>query len=366
MKIIFDIGHPAHVHYFSNLIQNLYELGHSVFISARNKEIINHLLSNKGFVYYSRGKGSDNFFGKLFYLVTANIQLYQWSKKINPDLFIGFASPYAAHIAYILKKPSIIIDDTEHSFLNHILYKSFSSVILNPICFAKDMGKNQIFFNSYIELCYLHPNYFSPIKSIKKELCIPESQGFAIIRFISWDAIHDICKKGLSINEKIKIVETLSKHLTVFISSESKLPEKLQKYAYPLPVTTMHDSLAACELFVGEGATMASECAMLGVPAIYINSIKCATILEQSANYGLIYDYRTFDGVLEKALSIINSSQKKEIHLNNRKKLLSEKIDLTAFLTWFIQEYPKSHEILKLNPDIQYKYLKASSFPNLC
>ena len=41
----------------------------------------------------------------------------------------------------------------------------------------------------------------------------------------------------------------------------------------------MHNALKYASLFVGEGATMASECAILGTPAIYVNSLKVRVAL---------------------------------------------------------------------------------------
>jgi hypothetical protein len=39
-----------------------------------------------------------------------------------------------------------------------------------------------------------------------------------------------------------------------------------------------------------------------------------------------------------------------------QKTMLKEKIDLTAFLTWLIEEYPLSREIIMNNPDYQYRF----------
>ena len=39
MRIFIDIGHPAHVHYFKNFIWKMEEKGHTIFISARDKEV---------------------------------------------------------------------------------------------------------------------------------------------------------------------------------------------------------------------------------------------------------------------------------------------------------------------------------------
>ncbi len=113
--------------------------------------------------------------------------------------------------------------------------------------------------------------------------------------------------------------------------------------------------MAFATLFIGEGATMASECAMLGTPAIYVNSISAGT-LEEQEKYGLLFGFRNFTGVLEKATLLLNNINLKEEFQNRRQKLLSEKIDVTAFLVWFIENYPESHTVMMKNPDFQYKF----------
>jgi len=35
---------------------------------------------------------------------------------------------------------------------------------------------------------------------------------------------------------------------------------------------------------------------------------------------------------------------------------LLDKIDVTAFLVWFVEYYPKSAKIMKENPDYQYNF----------
>jgi len=36
--------------------------------------------------------------------------------------------------------------------------------------------------------------------------------------------------------------------------------------------------------------------------------------------------------------------------------MLADKINVTSFLTWFIDNYPESKKIMKENPDYQYKF----------
>jgi len=39
-----------------------------------------------------------------------------------------------------------------------------------------------------------------------------------------------------------------------------------------------------------------------------------------------------------------------------RQKMLSENIDYSKFLTWFIENYPDSRDIIRNNPDYQWQF----------
>ena len=134
-----------------------------------------------------------------------------------------------------------------------------------------------------------------------------------------------------------------------------KLPVEFVKYQINIPPETMHYVLAEADLFVGEGATMASECAMLGTPAIYINSLEAGTINDQEKN-GLLFHFRDFDGVLDKVSEILHNPNSKIEFKEKRDKLLKDKIDVTAFLIWFVENYPESSRIMKENPDYQNNF----------
>ena len=73
MKIIIDIGHPAHVHYFHNFIKMMENNGHHFLIIAREKAIIKYLLDHYNIPFYSRGKGKNIRLGKLLYMFYANM-----------------------------------------------------------------------------------------------------------------------------------------------------------------------------------------------------------------------------------------------------------------------------------------------------
>ena len=53
---------------------------------------------------------------------------------------------------------------------------------------------------------------------------------------------------------------------------------------------------------------------------------------------------------------LISMPNRKEEWQNRRQKMLSEKIDYAKFLTWFIENYPESREIMRKNPEYQNRF----------
>ena len=66
MRVLFDMGHPAHVHFFKNTIKNLKRDGHQVKITARNKEVTLALLKAYGLDYENRGEIYTGMLNKAF------------------------------------------------------------------------------------------------------------------------------------------------------------------------------------------------------------------------------------------------------------------------------------------------------------
>jgi predicted glycosyltransferase len=355
MRIFIDFGHPAHVHYFRNTIEILQGKGHKFSCVARDKEVLQQLLNNYHIPYKSRGKGAKSLFVKVLYMFYAEYIILKEVLKFKPDLFLSFSSTYAAHVSRIVKKPHIVMDDTEHAKFELMSYPPFSDVILNPSCFYKKFSKKQLFFNSYMELFYLNSKYFTPDFTILESYGLKRNSKFFILRFVSWKASHDIGQKGLSLDSKINLVKELEAFGQVLISSESTLPVELQLYQINIKPEHLHHFLAFASLYIGEGATTASECAALGIPAIYVNTLSAGTLEEQEA-YGLLHIFPNFNGVIEKAIEIINLPSVSKVYLERRKQMLNDKIDGTAFLVWFIQNYPESEKTIRENPDYQYNF----------
>lgn len=353
MKIIIDIGHPGHVHLFKNFAKKMLARNYAVLFTLREKEHETRLISSENLQYIVLGKKRTSKFGKVSNIIFFTLRIFNICLKYKPDIFISHGSFSFAWVSSLIRKPHIALEDTGNKEQVR-LYKPFTEVILTSDVFPYDYGKKQIRYKSHHELAYLMPKYFTPNKNIFSELKIPVNSEYAILRFVSWNASHDIGQKGLSESTKLSIIELLEKNnIKVFISSERELPKKIKKYRITIVPEQMHSALYHTRVFIGEGTTMAMEAGILGTPSVYVNSLQYMNIKDLE-NYGLVFSFSSEHGLIKKISEIlllnkIEFSKKAE-------KLLKEKIDLTSFLAWFVENYPESFQIMKENPDYQYNF----------
>ena len=147
---------------------------------------------------------------------------------------------------------------------------------------------------------------------------------------------------------------------SVYISSEKELSEPYCSYQLASPVDLIHHIMDFASFLVCDSQSMAVEAAMLGVPSIRFNDFagKISVLEELEHKYGLTYGIKTDqpERLFEKINELLAIPNLREEFQFRRQKMLADKIDVTAFLAWFIENYPKSKEIMKTNPDYQYRF----------
>jgi hypothetical protein len=334
MRIIVDVNHPGHVHFFKNCIWELQKKGHEILITASEKDVTFNLLDNYGFEYVNLGSYGNSVFEKMLNIPLMDFKMYREVRKLNPDLVIGLSSIRGSHAARLAGKKSIIFDDTEHSKYEHLLYVPFADKILTPSCFTKDLGKKQVRYDGYHELAYLHPNYFSPNPHVLDEIGLTENDNFVIVRFVSWGAGHDVGHHG--IQNKIEFLQELEKYAHVLITSEADLGKDFEKYKMKISPEKLHDLLYYATLYIGEGATTASECAILGTHAIYVNTLRLGYTDEEENKYDLVYNFSNSESMekdsFNKAIGLLQNQNLREEGKLKRQELLKDKIDVTKFI----------------------------------
>lgn len=360
MRIVVDINHPAHVHFFKNFIWEMEEQGHQVVVTASQKDLAYTLLQKYGFTYIPLGCYGNSLFKKLMNLPLLDLKMYNVLKKMNPDILVGIGSIRAAHASLLLKKPCVSFEDTEHATEQIRLYLPFATSVCTPSCYRGDIGPKQIRYNGYHELAYLHPNRFTPNPAVLAELGLTEGDPFIVVRFVSWQASHDVGQHGLTLDTKRAAIHELEKFGRVLITSENPLPEEFENYRVSVSPEKMHDLLYYATLLYGESATMASECAVLGTHAIFCDFAGRGYTDEEERDYDLVYNFKLDESSqersIEKAVELLQDPALKEKGREKQKRLLNDKIDVTAFTVWFIENYPQSVAIIKRNPYLQEQF----------
>ena len=355
---LFHLGHPAHYQLFKNVIKLLILDNHEVSIVIKKKDILESLLVNDGVPYLNllpAGR-KNSFSGILWGMVKTDYNLFRYCLKNRPDLMIG--TSYAiSHVGKLLSIPSINVNEDDWTVVP--FYAKFSypwaSIILSPS--TCDTGKwinKTISYAGYHELAYLHPNRFSPDKRIASKY-VDINKPFYILRFASLSAHHDKGIRGLTNELALRVIEILKNSGNIYITSERELPISFEKYQLTINPIHIHHVLAFANLYVGDSQTMAAEAGVLGVPFIRFNDFvgRIGYLNELENIYRLGFGIKHSDDELlittiRKLLCIPNL---KEEWQSRRQKMLSEKIDVANFLTWFIESYPESREIMKANPD---------------
>jgi len=351
MRLLIDIAHPAHVHFYRNFMGAMKGRGHEILISARDKEVTLALLRYYGFPYHLRGAVRKGIFRKAFDLFSIDYRLLALARKFRPDLLIGVHNPYIAHVARLLGKPSVIFTDTENVGIASLLTYPFATAICTPSCFREevDPGKH-VRYNGYKELAYLHPRYFTPDPAVLDLAGLSPGEPFIVARFISWSASHDLRLRGIAPGTEAGLLRALEEHGRVVLTSERPLAPALEKYRLRVPPEMVHSLLAYARLYIGEGGTMATESAVLGTPAIHIEATReghasgeeSGNFLELRDRYGLLHFFPDQESALNRALGILEDGNSKAAWKAKRERLLAEKIDVTAWMTDFIDGFPRS------------------------
>jgi len=279
-------------------------------------------------------KQSKTFKGLLLEFIETVFRLRKLIIRHRINLCVGIGGEMISVASWLSFKPSCIFTDTENARLTNLLSFRFAKNIFLPACYESKVNKRSIMYDGYHELAYMIPKYIGETIKPKNKF---------LVRFVGWYAVHDIGEKSLSDKQKIAIINTLKEAGEVFISSEAPLPEEIQKFTYKFHSSEIHSFMKDCKMIVGESATMASEAACLGIPAIFISNTGRGYTTEQDKKYGLIKHYR-----LNQWEDIIRTLKKwafQDIHNEWQEKrwnMLKDKIDVTAWMANLIENYPDS------------------------
>ncbi len=307
-----------------------------MLVLSREKECANDLLKAYDISYTSISTLRKGTCYLLVEMLIRNWRMWIAARRFNPEVLVGIMGVTIVQVGKLIRKPAIVFYDTENASLTNRVVYPLAHSICTPTCYEERVKGHHLTYPGYHELAYLHPTRFTPDPSVLKKLGLDPDEIYFVVRFVSWQASHDLGETGLNLDFKRTLIAQLAEQGRVLITSEEPLPEDLQAYQFSLKPEHMHHVIAFSNMLVGESATMASEAAVLGIPAIFISDTGRGYTHEEENEYGLVFNYKRNQPqeILTKVDELLNIPMEHFQQL--RERLLKDKVDTTQWAMDYI------------------------------
>jgi hypothetical protein len=345
MRILFDIVHPAHVHFFKHMMGDLRARGHETAIVAREKDVTSALLDHYGLAHETVGRPSKKGRrGQLVELVRRDLTLAKRALLFGADVVVT-RNPAGVQAARLIRRVGIFdTDDGSAAGIHFKAARPFAHWLTSPDCLPEYWGRRHIKYPGYKQSTYLHPDHFTPDARVLNEMGVGKDEPFFVVRFVAMDASHDSGETGMSLDVKREMIARLQKKGRVFLSVEGgKVPAEWALLAYKLAPHRLHDLLAFAQIVVGDSQTMAAEAAFLGTPALRASTFagRISYLEELEHKYGLTWAYHPRDGAsfLQKLDELLARGRDLRASIApGRERMLREKVNIAKWFTEFILE----------------------------
>ncbi|MBQ0088053.1 MAG: hypothetical protein KBT27_01815 [Prevotellaceae bacterium] len=370
MNVLIQLAHPAHYYYYKNTIANLCANGHKVIIALTTKDILETLVCDAGLDYVNvqptlHRKSKIGYFWDM---MLREVRIINLCLKHHIDLLTG-STIEVSSVGWLLRKHSINIGEDDAAVVGKYInaIAPFVDTRLTPdSCNNGKIENHSVHYPGFLKLAYLHPNVFTPSEEIVSKYGIDIAKTYFLIRFSGLRAHHDAGVQGISTEVAQHIIDLLSPHGRIYITSERELEPQFEQYRLHIDPLDIHHIMAYATIYIGDSQSMAVEAAMLGVPSLRFNDFvgkkKIGVMEELEHVYGLTFGISSHEpeqlyAKVEEFLALAAKGKLREEFQKRRQKMLADKIDVTAFFTWFIENYPASAQQTK-QPDFNWKQFK--------
>jgi uncharacterized protein len=334
VRVLFDIVHPAHAHFYRHLYARLVDEGHECRVLARNKEVTLELLDDFGIPYETKGSPRRWRIGQAQELASRDLRLYRIGRRFRPD-FVLARNPAGIHAARALGAIGVFdTDDGRAAGLVFRLAAPAAHVITTPECIVDDFGAKHLRYPGYKALAFLHPDEFQPDPEVRQRLGVADER-FGIVRLTAMDSAHDRNQQGVPRRLARELIGHLERDMRVFVSSEGPLPEEWAHLGFPIAPRYMLDAMAAASIVVGDSGSMIAEAAMLGTPAVFLGSFahKRTYLVDLETTWGLT---RVFlpdedDEMLATVAEIVDDPETPAKWQDRRARMLAHTVDVSKW-----------------------------------
>lgn len=334
MRILFDLGHPAHVHLFRNAIGALQRAGHETVVCSRDKDVTEPLLDHYRIPHDSLSRAAHGLGRMALELLRRTRRILAlhrqrpFDQACGTSVSIGFLRRLCGVPAFNFSE-----DDDATIPLQAWLSYPFSDRIVHPDCLRYRRWRGKRWPHpSYHELAYLHPDRFRADPEVPRRHGL-EPGRYAVLRLSALKAHHDVGARGLSPAFLARLEARLG-GLDVVRSVEGERSHRV-------PPWDFHHLLAFARLVVADSQTMTIEAAVLGVPVVRVNSFvgRSSVLHELEERYRLALGFLPDETVAAEAAvaELLADPATGERWRHRRRRMLADKVDLT---TWMLNNLP--------------------------
>ena len=342
MKIICDIGHPAHVNFFKSSLKVLSENGNVVTIISTDRGMLREIIDRElgDYEIHVMGKHRGSILSIVFEANIAKfLKLLLFLLRSKFDIGISVGSFALGLASKILGRPNLQFDDDPERKLNVFLEKLTSSELFFPPIIEAHSKVST--FNALKEWAYLSPGYFSPEADKLREYDVCPYQYFFV---------REISPRSLNYSRQYPgIISSFACELPSSYKVMLSLEDKNIAAKYPSdwilleePLHDIHSLMYYSRVVISSGDSIAREGALLGVPSIYCGQRK------MEANQMLCKKGMLFVKEPREVPVCINEIIARKFRVDAqdefRHELMDEWEDVTAFIVKAIETYVKENQ----------------------
>jgi len=339
MRILVDVLHPKHAHFFRPLIRRWTKMGEVVKVVTRDKDITHELLNFFAIPYVCLSMQKKGLWMSMELFIHWK-NLISTLRGFRPDVVMSIGGIMTSIPCNLLGIPNIALTDTETATLGNKCSFPFADCILTPEWFTEDFGRRHYRYRGFHEWSYLHPDEFRPDPEVVRAEGIDPDTPYAVVRFVRWDALHDRGGEGFQREDAVRLIQGLSRKMKIVLTSEAPPPPEFSQFAVKVRVDRMHHVMACSRLVVGESPSMCAEASLMGVPSILASSWagKCGNMKVLSGRFGLMQVYEKGKDAVEATLCFADNLPTKESTEGKRARLIRDLEYIPDVLERHIQE----------------------------
>lgn len=349
MKVLLDVSHPAHVHFFKPIGQEIIERGHSVLLAVRAKDNAPELAACSGLPLASPPTGRWSGHRPGGGLVQRGMELgarVRWLRSVIREGEIDLLmtrNPSGVLAGRAVGIPTIFdSDDGSSAKLHFSLGKPFATVVTTPEMLGADFGSRHRRYHGLKSSVFLSPHRFAVDQEVRARYGVDPRFPLFTARFSANDSSHDRNVRSMPEQFVAAVREALEPKGTLVLSVEGAetvlfgptFDGTSRISATADPSDFLH-LLGSSDLFVGDTGSVAMEAIALGIPALRISDVRRPILRALEKEHGVVenFTWAQQDEFLARLDEWLHDKGLHQDHAKRSARLLASFEDLVP---WFV------------------------------